>query len=159
MIPAFHPDNPEQLGNISPDGRADNVALQYVVDQVLRGIATEKAKQIGCFDNGKVITLDELLTHQRSEINWTEQKKQINQWLKDDFTLEQIAKKLGVTKSALSKANRKYHLYIPRNGSIVTKERAQIRRLMRLSGSLAERNPQSNSKVAGALTDHGGLAA
>ena len=152
-IHAYHPDNAVFLGNIS-DGKADNHALQYVIDQILRGIATDKAKSIRCFERDKQITLEELITQQNKPINWPEQKSRINKWLNDDdepWTLGRIAKEFGVSKSTLSMANRKHKLYIPRSGANVTRERAIERRLRRTYGNLAERNPQSNTNAAGAF--------
>lgn len=36
MIPVYHPEKPECLGNITSDDRADIEALQYVIDQIIR---------------------------------------------------------------------------------------------------------------------------
>jgi len=118
-------------------------AFQYMIDQIIRGIATDKAKDFAnrtrCVPDIKhpkekdVITLGELMGGKQKELferiiksgnrymsktDWTSDriKNQVQGLLAHGRSLSHIARHLGVPKSTLSKANKRhnYRLYIPK---------------------------------------------
>lgn len=133
---------------ISGDGH-----IFILIDQITRGLATSTAKKLRCIPDlpkvkDKDVTtlgallgaskksrgcIDNLKTIQEADrfkgkINWQRQRKNISQWIASGLTLTAISKNLGVSRSALSKANKRFDLYPPKNGLEVIKNNTQIRR-------------------------------
>ena len=50
----------------------------------------------------------------KGKVDWEKEKERIRVWLREKYSLSSIADKLGVSPSALSKANKIYGLYEPR---------------------------------------------
>ena len=155
------------LGKIDQTGKVIKgiSALQYMVDQVIRGIATDKVKKIRCVPDipkvkeKHVKTLKQLLEksviakHKRSgnsknlkviteknrykgKVDYEARRADIERWDKEGLSLGVIASKLGISKSALSMANRHFKLYPMRTGSTETRRRAIIRNKDRKEGKL-----------------------
>ena len=130
------------LGKITDTGRIlkGNDQFALVIDQVIRGIGTSPANNLRCIpDSPKVKKKDIKSLRQligkperrgpgkpenlkpiqeadryKGKINWEDERDFIKSQISDGISLMSIAKNLGVTPSAMSKANKKYGLYSPR---------------------------------------------
>ena len=140
-------------------------SLQYMVDQVARWIATDKAKEIRCVPDipkvkeKHVKTLKQLLEESvitkpkrsgnrknlkaitekdryKGKVDYEARRADIESWDKKDLSLGVIASNLGISKSALSMANKRYNLYPMRTGSAETRRRAITRKKDRKAGKL-----------------------
>jgi hypothetical protein len=143
--------NPEYLGfEMATIDEKGNVlfgikAMDTMIDQVRRGIATEKVNNIRCvptIDHPKerdVRTLKDLLSgvkprgkpmpknltpiteesRFKGKVNWEEKRPFITVQLRKGFSIRQIARKLGISPSTLSMANRKHGLYETRKPPIL----------------------------------------
>ena len=127
------------LGKVSDTGRiiTGNDQFALVIDQVKRGIGNARAKSLQCFPDipkvkkNDVLTLQQLIgkperrgpgkpenlkpiqeaDRYKGKIDWEEKRGFIQEQIHAGTSLMAIAKKLGVSPSALSKANKKYSLY------------------------------------------------
>lgn len=165
----------DQTGKIIEGGNDIGVkptsinSFQYMIDQIKRGIATDKAKdfakRIRCvpdIPNVKerhVKTLQQLFDKSvitkpkrrgnrknlkaitgkdryKGKVDYEARRADIERWDKKDLSLGVIASNLGISKSALSMANKRYKLYPMRNGSAETRRRAIIRKKDRKEGKL-----------------------
>ena len=144
-------------------------AFQYMIDQIKRGIATDKAKdfakRIRCvpdIPNVKekhVKTLKQILVESvitkpkrrgnrknlksitekdryKGKVDYEARRTDIERWDKEGLLLGVIASNLGISKSALSMANKQYKLYSMRTGSVETRRRAIVRKKDRKEGKL-----------------------
>jgi len=155
------------LGKIDQTGKVikGSSSLQYMVDQAIRGIATDKAKKIHCVPDipkvkeKHVKILDQILLKQvatkskksgnrrnlktitekdryKGKVDYEARRADIEKWVKEGLSLGVIASRLGITKSALSMANKRYKLYPKRIGSAETRRRAIIHKKDRKEGKL-----------------------
>lgn len=148
----------DQTGKII-EGGSD--AFQYMIDQIKRWIATDKAKEfakrIRCVPDipkvkeKHVKTLEQILLKTvttnpkrlgnrknlkaitkkdrfKGKVDWEARRPDIERWNKEGLLLGVIASKLGISKSALSMANKRFNLYPMRNGSDETRRRAITRK-------------------------------
>tara|TARA_R110000822_G_scaffold10325_1_gene39157 strand:- start:777 stop:1220 length:444 start_codon:yes stop_codon:yes gene_type:complete len=135
--------NPDHLGFmmgiINDTGKVLNgsPAFQYLVDQVSRGKAKKKVLGIRCAPHQDVVknkdmtTLGKLLAPSKARggrsglrdipasqgfkgRDWESDRPKIEAMLKDGFSITKIAKELGVTQQALTSANKRYSLYLPK---------------------------------------------
>lgn len=139
------------LGEITDTGRVvngnDNLVL--VINQIRRGVANDKAKNLRCIPNipnvkqKDVVTLHQLFgkskrgpgkaenlkliqeaDRYRGKVDWQAKRGDIQRWLNAGMTLTVIANKLGVCRSTLSKANKRFNLYAPKIGPDETRKHA-----------------------------------
>ena len=157
------------LGKIDQTGKVIVIegtnALQYLIDQIKRGIVTDKAKEIRCVPDipkvkeKHVKTLHQLLEKSvttkpkrsgnrknlkvitekyryKGKIDWEARRAEIERWGKEGLSLSVVASNLGISKSTLSMANKRYKLYPMRTGSAETRRRAITRKKDRKAGKL-----------------------
>ena len=119
----------------------DAIILANIIDSMKRGIYTDAGYKIKAFqfeDNGwewlhgkrkNVTTLGQLFAPKKArgdlkglkpiteanrykgKIDWEGERQQITNWLSEDLSLCQIAKRLRVSPSTLSEANKRHRLY------------------------------------------------
>ncbi len=125
-------------------GEADAIILENIIASMKRGVYTDAGYKFKVFpykDNGSgwfegkikdIKTLGQLYAPKKArgnakglraitekdrykgKIDWEEIRPQITAWLEEDLSLGKIAKRLGVSPSTLSEANKRYRLYPPR---------------------------------------------
>ena len=125
-------------------GTNDAIILANIIDSMKRGIYTDAGYKIQAFqfeDNGwgwllgkrkNETTLGQLFAPKKArgdlkglkpiteanrykgKIDWEGERQQISDWLSEDLSLGQVAKRLGVSPSTLSEANKRHCLYPPR---------------------------------------------
>ncbi len=167
--------NPNYLGfvlcKIDQTGKVieGSNSLQYLIDQIIRGIATDKAKvlanNIRCVPDipkvkeKNVKTLKQILEESviikpkrsgnrknlkaitekdryKGKVDYEARRADIKRWDKQDLSLSVIASNLGISKSTLSMANKRFNLYPMRIGSTETRRRAIIRKKNRKAGKI-----------------------
>jgi hypothetical protein len=87
--------------NISNPRRKDEITLEQLATKI-------KPKNRGSNEGLRSITAENRF---KGKVDWEAARPQIEQWLNAGFSIGQIAKKLGVSQSALSKANKRFGLY------------------------------------------------
>jgi len=137
----FHPGQPGIVwAEFSKNGDTENVILHNIIHAMKRGKFTEKGYALRCVPNirnrfgslvakkADCVNLGELFVPKRnrgsnsglSKItkenrfngrDWESDRTTIESEVKDSVSISQIARRLGVTPSALSKANKRYKFY------------------------------------------------
>ena len=156
MITVYKPNqNKVVWGTVTKDGKSSNIQLENIISQIQRNKAKPQALEIECLYNNKHYKLGTLFrpSTRRDQIDWPKQKTLINKLLNKGYTLEEIAKEIGVLKSTLSMANQKHKLYYPRTGAQVTAERAKKSCLGVNTRTLQSSLDQSNSNSARAFNE------
>lgn len=127
----------------SVGGKNDSILLANIIASMKRGIYTDAGHKIKAFqyeDNRwgwphakrkNETTLGQLFAPKRArgdlkglkpiteanrykgKIDWEAERQHITDWVAEGLSLGQIAKRLGVSPSALSKANKRFNLYPP----------------------------------------------
>jgi len=142
---------------ISDSGETDSPVINYFVDQLRRGIGKESVNRIRCvpvtekrIKERDIKSLAQLVTGRKwsgsrkgnnrnlkpitkearytGKIDWKAAHPKIERMIREDVSLSGIAKALGVSKSTLSEANKRYKLYPRRVGHAETRRRAAERR-------------------------------
>lgn len=114
------------VGHISETGNTEVPLLGIIADQILRGVAKRQARNLQCFPEGRddPITLAEFLSNPQPDtpdddvsqpsstrLDWEAHRERIAGWVRDGLSITDIAGKLGVKKSTLAMANKRYGLY------------------------------------------------
>ena len=140
----FHPDQPGIVwAEVSKDGETENVIVQNIIQAMKRGKYTKKGYDIRCVPNTKdrygsltakkkdCVKLGDLFAPKKNRgnsrglytikdkdrfkgRNWERDRPEIERLIDGGFSVSEMAKRLGVTASALSKANRRHNLYAPK---------------------------------------------
>ncbi len=140
----FHPDQPGIVwAEVSKDGETENVIVQNIIQAMKRGKYTKKGYDIRCVPNTKdrygsltakkkdCVKLGDLFAPKKNRgnsrglytikdkdrfkgRNWERDRPEIERLIVGGFSVSQIARRLGVTASALSKANKRHNLYPPK---------------------------------------------
>jgi len=117
-----HPLTDEVLGQVDPDGKVlnKNYQLEFIISQIKRGNASELARKITVEDgDGESFLLVDLIqaSKKRRGIDWKNEKPLIQKLDRENIPLRKIADIIGVTPAALSAANKKFNLYVPKDGA------------------------------------------
>ena len=131
----YYPDYPGfKWAKVSKDGKTDNVVLANLIDSMRRGVYTQKAynlRLVPDIDNPKrkdCTTLGKLFARKKSSgskiglrtiseknrfkgRDWEADRARIAEWADSDLTVSEMARRLRVSQSTLSKANKRYGLY------------------------------------------------
>jgi hypothetical protein len=137
----FRPGYPGFIwAEISADGKTDNIIVHNIIQAMKRGKYTKKGYDIRCVPNSRnrygsltakkkdCVKLGDLFALKRDRGNskglctikdkdrfkgrdWESDRTTIESEVKDGVSISQIARRLGVTPSALSKANKRYKFY------------------------------------------------
>ena len=124
-------------------GKNDAIILANIIAAMQRGIYTDAAHKIPvfpCEDNGykwlegkrkNCTALGKLYAQKRArgntkglrsiseenrykgKVDWEAERQHITDWMTDGLSLGQIARRLGVSPSTLSEANKRHNLYPP----------------------------------------------
>ena len=142
-FPLYHHNWGHEIGVIDSKGKVieGKECLNPIINQIKRNIATQTAKDIRCvpkIDNVKesdVVTLNKLLgkskrkgnlnnlrtihpnNRYKGKVDWSDPKikNRITEYINAGYSLHQIAAKIGVVPSTLSKANKLHKLYESRD--------------------------------------------
>jgi len=101
--------------------------------QLLEESVITKSKRSGNRKNLKAIAERDRF---KGKVDYEARRADIEKWNKEGLLLGVIASNLGISKSALSMANKRYKLYPMRTGSVETRRRAIIRKKDRKEGKL-----------------------
>ena len=93
--------------------------------QLLGKSEITKPKRSGNRKNLKAITEKD---RYKGKVDYEAKRADIERWNKEGLLLGVIASKLGITKSTLSMANKRFNLYPMRTGSVETRRRAITRK-------------------------------
>ncbi len=119
---------------VSKDGKTDNVVLANIISSMRRGVYTQKAynlrlildidnpKRRDCTILGKLfackkssgsqIGLRKISKKNRFKgRDWEAERVRITEWAESGLSVSEMARRLRVSQSTLSKANKKYGLY------------------------------------------------
>ncbi len=119
---------------VSKDGKTDNVVLANIISSMRRGVYTQKAynlrlildidnpKRRDCTILGKLFACkkssgSQIGLRKISEKNrfkgrdWEAERVRITEWAESGLSVSEMARRLRVSQSTLSKANKKYGLY------------------------------------------------
>ena len=137
----FHPSQPGIVwAELSKDGDTEHVILHNIIHAMKRGKFTKKGYALQCVPNirnryGSLIArkkdcikLGELFAHKKNRgsntglakiteenrfngRDWESDRTTIESEVESGVSISQIARKLGVSPSALSKANKRYKFY------------------------------------------------
>ena len=137
----FRPRYPGWIwARISKDGETDNLEVLEIIRNMKRGFYSEKDFNLRCVPNTRnryrsltakkkdCVKLGDLFAPKKNRgsnkglrtikdedrfkgRNWESDRPDIERWTEGGFSVSQIARRLGVTPSALSKANKRYKLY------------------------------------------------
>jgi len=140
----FQPRYPGWIwARVSKDGETENVFVHNIIQAMKRGKYTKKGYDIRCVPNTKdrygsltakkkdCVKLGDLFAPKKNRgisrglytikdkdrfkgRNWDADRPEIKKLIDGDFSVSQIARRLGVTPSALSKANKRHNLYPPK---------------------------------------------
>jgi len=125
-----HPTTNEVMGQVEQDGKVlnSNHQLDLIISQIKRGKASKLALQITVDDGrGESFLLVNLIqaSKKRRGIDWKNEKPLIQKLDRENIPLRKIADIIGVSPAALSAANKKFNLYVPKDGGLVTKKQAE----------------------------------
>ncbi len=131
----YHPDYPGfKWTKVSKDGKTDNVVLANIISSMRRGVYTQRAynlrlvpdienpKRKDCTTLGKLFACkkssgSQIGLRKISEKNrfkgrdWEAERVRITEWADSGLSVSDMAKRIGVSQSTLSKANKRYGLY------------------------------------------------
>jgi len=131
----YHPDYPGfKWAKVSKDGKTDNVVLGNIIASMRRGVYTSKAynlrlvldidnpKRKDCTTLGKLFACkkasgSQIGLRKISEKNrfkgrdWEAERERITEWVDSGLSVSEMARRLRVSQSTLSKANKRYALY------------------------------------------------
>ena len=136
----FHPGQPGIVwAEVSKDGETENVIVHNIIQGIKRGKYTQKAYDIRCVPNVRdshgnlssegATTLGVLFKKPRNrgsnrglrtiapehrykgKVDWENKSSVISQWIKNGISVSEVAKRLGVSPSTLSKANKRHRMY------------------------------------------------
>ena len=140
----FHPDQPGIVwAEVSKDGETENVIVQNIIQAMKRGKYTKKGYDVRCVPNTKdrygsltakkkdCVKLGDLFAPKKNRgnsrglytikgkdrfkgRNWEGDRPEIKKLIEVGMSVSEIARRLGVTPSALSKANKRHNLYPPK---------------------------------------------
>jgi len=121
----------------------DHKAWDYLISQIKRGVATKRARNLICIPathkNGNLsarqkdaTTLGRLLSKAKNrgsniglttiapenrwkgKVDWEVKRPVISQWMNNGKSVSMVARRLGVSPSTLSKANKRFNFYVPK---------------------------------------------
>jgi len=131
----YYPDYPGiKWAKVSKDGKTDNVVLANIIASMRRGVYTPKAynlrlvsviknpKKKDCPTLGKLFarkkpsgSLDGLTIISKKNRfkgrDWEAERDRITEWAESGLSVSEMARRLRVSQSTLSKANKRYGLY------------------------------------------------
>ncbi len=140
----FRPRYPGWIwARVSKDGETDNLEVLEIIRNLKRGIYSEKDFNLRCVPNttnryGSLtakkkdcVKLGDLFAPKKNRgnsrglytikdkdrfkgRNWEGDRPEIERLIEGRFSVSEIARRLGVTPSALSKANKRHNLYAPK---------------------------------------------
>ena len=128
---------------MSKAGETDNLEVLEIIRNMKRGIYSEKDFELRCVPDTRnrhgsltakkkdCVRLGDLFAPKKNRgsnkglrsikdkdrfkgRNWEGDRLEIARLIKRDFSISRVAKRLGVTSSALSKANKRHNLYLPK---------------------------------------------
>ncbi len=128
---------------MSKDGETWNLEVLKIIRNMKRGIYSEKDFNLRCVPNTRnrfgsltatkkdCVKLGDLFAPKKNRgisrglytikdkdrfkgRNWEGDRPEIKKLIEGDFSVSEIARRLGVTPSALSKANKRHNLYAPK---------------------------------------------
>jgi hypothetical protein len=128
------------LAEANPDGTSDRLSFENgVIPSIMEGRGNDRALQLICVPNKRdkhgylsrkdATTLGELFSKPKNrgnnaglrnispkdrwggKINWEKERPAISKQIRDGSSISEIARRLGISTSALSKANNLYKLY------------------------------------------------
>ena len=134
----YHPGYPGlKWATVTQDGKTDNTVLANIISSMRRGVYTRNAYDLRLVPNVKnpkrkdCTTLGKLFAckkasgshiglrtiSQRNRFkgrDWEAERDQISEWSDAGLSVSKMAKRLRVSQSTLSKANKRYRLYEPK---------------------------------------------
>ncbi len=128
---------------MSKDGETWNLEVLKIIRNMKRGVYSEKDFNLRCVPNTRnrygsltakkkdCVKLGDLFVPKKNRgsnkglrtikdkdrfkgRNWKADRPEIKKLIEDNFSVSEIARRLGVTPSALSKANKRHNLYPPK---------------------------------------------
>ena len=127
---------------VSKNGDSDNLIVQNIIHAMKRGKYTANGYAIRCVPNIRdshgnlsskgATTLGALFAKPKNrgsdkglisiaaehrykgKVDWEDKRSAIYQWMKNGVSVSAVARRLGVSPSTLSKANKRHNLYAPK---------------------------------------------
>ena len=130
---------------VNKDGETENGTLAHIISRMREGVYTKSGFNLRCVPNTKdkygnltakkkdCTTLGKLFAPRKTKgsqiglrtisekdrykgkVDWDSNRQQITEWIDEGLSLGKISRRLNISPSTLSEANKRYGLYAPKS--------------------------------------------